>query len=79
MKKKFHILFKLDNNQYNSQGETFEGTNVIEAIGVFQKKYPASIYLASYSLDDTAGLMVNTEEITASEDISEAKRISNIS
>lgn len=72
---KFHVLFKTESNSFNSQGETFEGTNVIEALGVFFKKYPTSIFLSVYSLDEVSHLLRVAPEISHNEDIAEALRL----
>ena len=47
--KKYHIIYKVNEKDYYSQGETFDANDEIEALNEFRKKYPEMMFLAMYS------------------------------
>ena len=43
--KKYHILFKLDLNNFFSNGKDYQAENIIQAIELFIKEFPNAIIL----------------------------------
>lgn len=74
----FHVIFKTDRDDFNSQGETFDGTDVIEALGVFNKKYPTSVFMCVYCLENTDMLYKEHLKPSMMADNNEAQRLQDL-
>lgn len=50
-KKKFHILYKSNQDSFYAEGENIEANSIIESINAFNILYPNAIILAIYTED----------------------------
>jgi len=49
--KKYHVLFRVIDDQIHSRGENFDAMDIVQAIVKFEHKYPTAIVIGIFDLE----------------------------